>query len=342
MTIGIVVGTSPLSEKRAIYTGILQLREGKTAVDAVEAAINVIENDPEETSVGYGGSLNLIGEVELDASIMNGVNLAAGAVSSIKNYKNPISIARKVMEVTPHVQLTGEGAGKFAEALGFKKKCLITEKSREKYIIARDGFLSESGVLRDNFRSAEARWFSRYESIAKLGDVKDIIEKGCIGYLQQWYKRLNPVNYGTCNFMALDSKNNICCGVSTSGPSLKLPGRVGDSPTIGAGNYCDIKGGAVGCRGVGEVAMRLLTAKSVVDYMKTDFTVREACEKGIRDIIEVGLDGIRIQAMDNKGEAWSAWDKKYSSFAGERIPTYYWMSEDMAEPELKKGSLVTR
>lgn len=342
MTRGIVVGTSPLSEKEAVYIGILQLREGKTATDAVEAAINVIENDPEETSVGYGGSLNLIGKVELDASIMNGVNLAAGAVSSIKNFKNPISIARKVMEITPHVQLAGTGAELFAESLGFKKMSLITEKSREKYMAARDGFLSESGVLKGDFRSIEARWFSRYESIVKLGDVKEIIEKGCIGYLQQWYKRLNPVNFGTCNFMALDSKNNICCGVSTSGPSLKLPGRVGDSSTIGAGNYCDVNGGAVGCRGVGEVAMRLLTSKSVVDYMKTGFSVREACEKGIMDIIEAGLDGIRIQAMDSKGETWSSWDEKYSSFTGKRTPTYHWMSEDMEEPELRKGSLVTR
>ena len=138
MVLARIIGTRNAGEM--LHIGAEILRNGGSAIDAVEATVNAVENNPLDQTVGYGGIPNLLGEVELDASIMDGRTLKAGAVAGIKHFKNPISIARKVMENTPHVLLIGDGAELFAEVMGFEKCELLSERARIIY----DAFLRDT------------------------------------------------------------------------------------------------------------------------------------------------------------------------------------------------------
>ncbi|MHA1971402.1 MAG: isoaspartyl peptidase/L-asparaginase, partial [Candidatus Hodarchaeales archaeon] len=239
-----IVGT--IRADIALEEGLNILKRGGNAIDAVERSIRIVEDNEKDWTVGYGGLPNLVGEVELDASIVDGASLKAGAVAGIKNYKNPISIARKVMEETPHVLLAGEGANKFAEILGFEKTELLTRNSKD---LHRE-FLQGKGIVEHDYDTEESmklkqRYLRSYEDMVKNKN------------LMKWYERYAKENHGTVNVIAMDSGGNICSGVSTSGLSFKLPGRTGDSAIIGAGNYADKRYGAAACVGVGEIAIRL-------------------------------------------------------------------------------------
>lgn len=312
MTLARITGTR--NTREALHIGAEILRNGGSAIDAVEATVNAVEDNPLDQTVGYGGIPNLLGEVELDASIMDGKTLRAGAVAGVKHYKNPISIARKVMEITPHVLLIGEGAELFAEVMGFEKCELLTNRSRKIY----DAF------LRNTIQELDES-FNRY---------KKYLEQYIKNYrLKEWYEKLALKHHGTVNVIAIDSKDNICVGVSTSGTALKLPGRVGDSAIIGAGNYADNKYGGAACTGRGELTIRLSTAKSIVNYMKNGLTVKEACIQAIKDINSLNeTGGVSCIAMDKNGNTWAA--------SNRRIPIYYYMDIEMKKPIELKGTLI--
>ncbi len=243
-----------------IQAAVAILRDGGTALDAVEAATRLVEANPDDHTVGYGGYPNLLGEVELDASIMDGRTLHAGAVGALKGYKHPISVARRVMEELPHVLLTGEGAARFAAELGFEQENLLTEAAAEVY---RQGL---SGALPE--------------------DKRDWLNDGIAGNLARLARITADPEHaaGTVNFIAQDSAGNIACAVSTSGWAWKYPGRLGDSPIIGAGNYADNRYGACGCTGWGELALRCSTAHSVVLYQRLGFGLEQACRQAMRDL----------------------------------------------------------
>jgi len=312
VTLARIIGTR--NTRGVLHIGAEILRNGGSAIDAVEATVNAVEDNPLDQTVGYGGIPNLLGEVELDASIMDGKTLKAGAVAGIKHHKNPISIARKVMEVTPHVLLIGEGAELFAEVMGFKKCELLTNRSRKIY----DAF------LRDAIQELDES-FNRY---------KKYLEQYIKNYrLREWYEKLTLKHHGTVNVIAIDSKGNICVGVSTSGTALKLPGRVGDSAIIGAGNYADNRYGGAACTGRGELTIRLSTAKSIVNYMKNGLSVKEACIQAIKDINSLNeIGGVSCIAMDKNGNTWAA--------SNRRIPIYYYMDIEMKKPIELKGTLI--
>ncbi|MGB9879306.1 MAG: isoaspartyl peptidase/L-asparaginase, partial [Anaerolineae bacterium] len=189
------------------------LREGGTALDAVEAGIRLVELNEQDEGVGIGGLPNVLGQVELDASIMDGRTLAAGAVGAVQGYAHPISIARRVMERTPHVMLVGEGANRFAAEMGFPRCDLPIERARNKW----------QERLIELFPEAETDTLAARKELLPL--VKELI-----------HARLRQ---GTVNFLARDRYGDIACGVSTSGWPWKYPGRLGDSPIIGAGGYAD-------------------------------------------------------------------------------------------------------
>lgn len=243
-----------------IQQAIEILRSGGTALDAVEAATRLVEANPNDHTVGYGGYPNVLGEVELDASIMDGRTLKAGAVGGLKRYKHPISVARKVMEELPHVLLVGEGAARFAAEMGFTEEELLTEAAAEVY---RQGL---SGALPD--------------------DKRDWLTGGIEGNLARLARITADPEHaaGTVNFIAQDRDGNIACAVSTSGWAWKYPGRLGDSPIIGAGNYADNRYGACGCTGWGELALRCSTAHSVVLYQRLGFGLEQACRQAMLDL----------------------------------------------------------
>jgi len=307
-----IIGTRNAREFLPI--GVKILREGGSALDAVEATVRAVEDNPLDTSVGYGGIPNLMGVVELDASIMDGRTLRTGAVAGIKHFKNPISIAKKVLEVSPHVLLIADGAEAFAEAMGFEKCELLTDYTKTLY----EAFLKDAiPDLDERF----ARWRVSLPQTVKTYNMKE------------WYARLSEHYHGTVNVIAMDAKGDLCTGVSTSGTALKWPGRLGDSPIIGAGNYADNRYGATACTGRGELTIRLLSARMIVAYVRCGMGIGEACLEAMREVRRLNeTGGINCIAMDARGNTFSAGTGSTSM--------HCYMDVDSNEPQDRMGSVV--
>lgn len=292
-----------------IHVGASILREDRSAIDAVEASVNAVEENPGDITVGLGGLPNLLGVIQLDASIMDGRTLRSGAVAALEGYVHAISIARKIMEDSPHVLLVGDGAGLFAKAMGFDSSDLSTKMSQMFYdIFVRDAFdkISDKG-RRD--------WIASYVTDNKF---------------REWYDKMSVEKHGTVNIIAMDINGNICSGVSTSGLPLKLPGRAGDSPIIGAGNYCDNRVGAAACTGQGELTTRLSTARTIISYMENGSKLKDACVQAMKDILAINPRGeINCLALDREGNTISASTMEDSIF--------YYMDIDSEKPERRGG-----
>ena len=250
-----------------LAAGIGLLRAGASALDAFEAAIRVVEADEDNHTVGVGGLPNLLGQVELDASIMDGATRQAGAVAAVTGFPHPISIARAVCERLPqHLLLVGAGAERFADEVGIERGPTLTDEARRRW---RDG-LSAAGI-----ESAEARF-----------------GPGERAYRQQVIERLASMGvpdgpWDTVNVLALDAAGNLAAGVSTSGYPWKYPGRVSDSAIIGAGNYCDNAVGAAACTGRGELAIRGTTARSVLHALAADGDPAKACAGALAQTLDL-------------------------------------------------------
>lgn len=285
------------------------LRAGGSALDAVEAAIRVVESNPNDHSVGYGGLPNILGEVELDASIMDGRRLEAGAVCGVKNYEHPVTLARQVMDHLPHVMIAGAGAERLAQNLGHPKRDLLTPEARAIY---------ESKV------SDSPRYNTLRELVANATSDPQLAT-------------MSEGKYGTVNVIAQDRDGNIASGVSTSGWAWKYPGRVGDSPIIGAGNYADNRYGACGCTGYGEMAMRCNTAHSVILYMKMGMSLNRACREAMKDLRVLTVPfppGMNLVAIDARGHhvgMTTEMDKEV---------VYIYQTERMEEPGRKVRKVV--
>jgi N4-(beta-N-acetylglucosaminyl)-L-asparaginase len=239
------------------------LKNGGNAVDAVEKAANVIEVDPEDTSVGYGGLPNERGVVQLDASFMDGKTYSAGAVACLENIKTPASVAKLVMQRTDHVLLVGTGALEFAKAWGFQEENLLTEKARKIWLRWKEEMspTDDWGAPEhlQNLQKKESYW----------RDFPDIEH-----------------HYGTTNVLAIDSNGDIAGCTTTSGLSFKLNGRVGDSPIIGAGLYVDNEVGAAGATGRGEDVIKSCASYYIVLRMKEGRTPQQACEDALQMIVD--------------------------------------------------------
>lgn len=285
-----------------LHAAMAALREGKPAVDAVEIAIRHVEANADDHSVGYGGYPNLLGEVELDAGLMQGGDLTSGSVAALKGYQHPISVARKVMEHLPHVLLAGEGAARFAAEMGFVSTNLLTDAARETWAEGLKPELSEA-------------------DLARISDRED---------LWHWVEiATDPERtHGTTNVIARDAQGHLCVGVSTSGWSWKYPGRVGDSPIPGAGFYADDRYGAAACTGTGEMAIRAATAHSVVTYMKLGLSLVEAGHRAMQDLNDLGgrfLAGMNFVAINREGD--------HIAFSSYEDATYLYMNASMNAPE---------
>lgn len=255
------------------------LSRGGSALDAVEAATRLVEDNPEDHSVGYGGYPNLLGTVELDASLMDGTTLRAGAVGALRGYRYPISVARRVMEDLPHVMLVGEGAERFAAEIGMKAENLLTEDAEQTWRAGLEG-------------RAMVEWAGIPELVATL--------------LQRSSQLTSDPEHvtGTVNFIAQDRQGRIASAVSTSGWAWKYPSRLGDSPIIGAGNYADDRYGAAACTGWGEAAIRAGTARSIVLYLKLGYSLEEACQEAFRDLAPImrgTVNAMSTVALDRNG-----------------------------------------
>ncbi|MCS7220400.1 MAG: N(4)-(beta-N-acetylglucosaminyl)-L-asparaginase [Anaerolineae bacterium] len=281
------------------------MQQGRPALDVVELGIRPVEIDPRVHSVGVGGWPNLLGQVELDASIMDGRTLRAGAVGALRGFLHPISVARQVMERLPHVFLVGEGAARFAAECGAETGETLTEEARTKW----------EAWLRQHIPSEV---WSQWPNIP----------------LTPWVQlTTDPEKIrGTTVFLARDDDGNIAAGVSTSGWAFKYPGRLGDSPVIGAGNYADNRYGAAACTGMGEMTIRAGTAHAVVFYMKMGLSVVEACHKAVQDLralAQAHRGQVTIHAIDAHGNP-------YVVTTGDADEVCFWIWMDgMEKPECR-------
>ncbi len=240
---------------RATDKAMQILMTGGDPLDAVIAGVNIVEDDPNDMSVGYGGLPNAEGVVELDASVMDGPTHSAGAVGALQKIKNPSKVARLVMQKTPHVLLVGEGALKFALANGFKEENLLTEKAREEWL---------------KWKKAQAgKKDGPQAGGGSSGDPEPYM-----------------MTYGTINCIALDGRGRMAGVTTTSGLSYKLPGRVGDSPIIGAGLYVDNEIGAAGSTGLGEANLQTCASFRIVDLMGRGLSPGQACLKVCEQVYE--------------------------------------------------------
>jgi N4-(beta-N-acetylglucosaminyl)-L-asparaginase len=252
---------------RAVTRAMELIREGSDALDAVIAGVNIVENDPDDTSVGYGGLPNEEGVVELDAAVMHGSTHRAGAVAALRNIKNPSSVARTVMERTDHVLLVGEGALRFARAHGYKEEDLLTAKARQAWLNWKENLSN-----RDD-------WLPPHTAEDKdIGEITDPLLRDAFGAFFR--------HTGTIHCSGIDLKGNISCVTTTSGLAFKIPGRVGDSPIIGAGLYVDNPVGSAGSTGRGEINLVNCSCRMVVEAMRNGKSPEQACLDVLQSIME--------------------------------------------------------
>lgn len=279
---GIPIVISSVNGMKATAKAMEVLKAGGKPLDAVIAGVNIVEDDPNDHSVGYGGLPNEDCEVELDASVMDGLTCRCGAVGGLKYIKNPSKVARMVMERTDHIFLVGEGALKFALRMGFQKEDLLTEYSRQKWVEWRSKL------------SATDAWLSEEEAGTILGEVAK--------------------THGTINCLAVDANGNIAGTTTTSGLSWKIAGRVGDSPIIGAGLYVDNEVGAAGSTGRGEANIKVCGAHTVVELLRQGKSPEQACLDVLQRIVRTTKEkrllfpdgkpnfNISFYALTKKGE----------------------------------------
>ena len=302
--------------RRGMMAAMALLRAGGSALDAVELASRIVEDDPDDHSVGYSGLPNVLGEVELDASIMDGRTLQAGAVAAVQGYGRAITLARRVMEQTPHVLVVARGAERLAVETGETPQEQRTEEALRRW---RERFAErdlEPGST-DNLREV-ARALTRPVNLHDRRDTTARVD-----------------TLGTVNFIALDKQGNLASAVSTSGLAWKYPGRVGDSPLIGAGNYCDNRYGAAACTGMGELAIRVSTARSLVLYLKFGMSLAEAGREALRDLADLApAEGqyMNIVALTPTGEP-----AGFTTVPGKK---YLYQRAAMDEPALTERQMV--
>ncbi len=266
------------------------LKNNGRALDAVEAGVKIPEADPEDQSVGLGGLPDRDGKVTLDACIMDELG-NIGSVMALENILHPISIARLVMEKTPHVQLAGAGALQFALANGFEQTNLLTPKS-------------------------EADWkewlkTSRYNPMITVENIESRMQGG------KQPSKENPMpwpaamlNHDTIGMLAIDSSGNASGACTTSGMAYKMHGRVGDSPIIGAGLFVDNEAGAATSTGVGEEVVRICGSHTVVEYMRQGYSPEIACRKAVERMLlsfrrrkkDIGDTQVGFIALNKKGQ----------------------------------------
>lgn len=277
------------------------LRRDAAPLDVVEESIKLVEADPSIHTVGYNSPPNALGVMQLDASCMDGDTLETGAVGALEGFPHPISVARKIMSRIPHVMLVGEGAQLFAKECGFQ----------------------EGDSLSSEMRAAYDEW--------KVKNLKQPL-------VSMFDPSIGKGSHGTVICLVRNASGSLGGGISTSGWDYKYPGRLGDSPVIGAGLYVDSRYGAAACTHCGENAIRTSLARSVVLYMKKGASVQEAVAEGMEDLtaLKRGFQGqVVIYATDADGQYFIA-----RRFKEGGMCMYYVWRDEMKEIEHRKAEYL--
>ena len=288
------VAISSANGLRAVERAVKGMASGEDPLDAAIAGVNIVEDDPADMTVGYGGVPNEEGVVQLDSCVMHGPTARAGAVASLEGVKNPSCVARLVMETTDHVLLVGPGARHFATMNGFGVENLLTEKARKVWL-----FWKQNLSDKDKWLEPDP---AHYDP-----DVKAFIEE--FG----WDEFRKPQRGGTIHLSACDARGDLAGCTSTSGLFFKMPGRVGDSPLIGAGCFTDNDIGSAGSTGRGEANILVAGGHLTVEFMRQGKHPRDACLMTLERIarttrekrlLEKGRPGFAISfyALNKQGQ----------------------------------------
>jgi len=280
----VVIATWPFG-KTAVDLAAKQLADGKAALDAVIAGAQAVEDDLGVTSVGFGSVPDRVGQLTLDSCVMDGKTLNCGAVACLQHIRSASAVARRVMEKTPHILLVGEGAKWFALQEGFKLEMPLTVKAIQE-------------------------WYDNHPEHKKKGKRQDAPAEP-VGP-EYFGMPIDEHNHDTVTVLGLDKAGHLGGVCTTSGLAYKLPGRVGDSPLIGAGLYVDDQAGAAGATGVGEEIIRIGGSLFIVEQMRAGKTPQQACELGAKRVNAAaarrGVHPARVAflALSPKGEVGAA------------------------------------
>jgi L-asparaginase len=283
------------------------LRAGEDGLRAILEGVKIVEEDLQIHTVGQSSFPNLLGELQLDAAVMDGTTRRTGAVGALRGYLHPVEVAYAVMQRLDHEILVGEGAERFAEEIGAAKNRNETEFSIREWKAHLDGVLSE-----------EQKQAFPHLSLLGIRSVARDPER----------------TSDTTVFLSLDRAGRIASAVSTSGLAWKYPGRLGDSPIIGAGSYADSRYGACACTNVGEMSIRAGTARSVVLYLKLGYPLRDAVREAAKDLADLrtGLLGeVTIHAITAAGEHYVL------TVNSTRTIRYLVWEESMPAPEIREA-----
>lgn len=299
-----------------VKRSINQLKVGAPVLDAIVSGVQILEDDPNDLTVGYGGLPNEAGVVQLDAAVMHGPTHNAGAVGSLENVRYAAKLAQLVMERSDHVLLVGEGALNFARAHGFREENLLTDKSRKIWLKWKEKL------------NPEDKWLPGPED-----EYSDLLHQ---------YKS----TYGTVHCSAMDSNGDLASVTTTSGFAFKIPGRVGDSPIIGAGLYTDNEVGSAGSVGRGEANLKNLSCFMIVEFMRMGKSPQEACLEVCKRIVShtklphlLKPNGkpnfsVNFYAINKKGEVGGA--GIYEPWSG------LWVADPSGAKEIEIGYLYKR
>lgn len=260
---------------------------GDDTLESVVAGVALVEDDPNDTSVGYGGLPNEDGIVELDAAVMHGPSHRAGSVASLRNIRHPAQVAMKVLYRTDHVLLVGAGALEFARAHGFDEENLLTDKARKIWLHWKENLSIEDDWIAPEEMDQEVAAFYGYER-------SDVSRTG--RHFVRTRPWIRPT--GTIHCAGLNAKGEISCTTTTSGLAFKIPGRVGDSPIIGAGLYCDNEVGSCGSTGRGEANLQNQCSFAAVELMRSGMSPEEA---GMEVLRRVASHTREQHLLDEKG-----------------------------------------
>jgi L-asparaginase / beta-aspartyl-peptidase len=288
------------------------LREGAAGLDAIEAGIRLVEADPKVRSVGPGSWPNILGVLQLDAAVIDGRTRLTGAVGALEGFAHPISIARAVMTRLPHEILVGDGAARFAREIG-------AEPIRG----------PEDSVVGDHWRALLRQLGLTPETLLGNPD-HELIDLARAATDPELVR-------DTTVYLTKDASGNLSSGASTSGWAWKYPGRLGDTPIIGAGSYADARYGAAACTHTGEMTIRAGTARAIVLSLKMGLSLEDAVGEAIEDLatLKTGqLGTVTIHAIDTEG------GHKVVCYKPTE-PIYYWLwTADMANPERRTAETV--
>jgi N4-(beta-N-acetylglucosaminyl)-L-asparaginase len=275
----------------AVRRAVEKMEGGVAPVEAAVQGVSVVEADPDDYSVGYGGLPNSEGVVQLDACCMDGPTMRAGAVAALEGYVHPAQVAYEIMRRTTRVLLVGDGATRFAKSLGFPEENLLTERARKIWLY----------------------WKGQMSGVDDWMTPPDLLEDPDV---QRYIEKEGPVRpTGTINLCAVDGNGDLGGTTTTSGLFFKIPGRVGDSPLIGAGLFVDNEVGAAGSTGRGESVIQICGAHTIVELMRAGKSPRDACLGALDRLVQATrvpylIDGegrpnfdVKFYAVNKAGEA---------------------------------------